>query len=142
MIQFDFNVPGAGEFTSLRRHVGWHDLPLARAEEVIAHSDFFVCARIAGVLIGTARVVSDKRLFFYIQDVVVHKDLRRKGIGRGLVERALRRIAQQACPGAFVGLFSIPEVTGFYTRLGFEIYEGPNTPMHLLTLSVHSEEAP
>jgi len=48
-----------------------------------------VVARVDGHLVGLARVVSDGATIAYLQDVLVHPDHRRAGIGAALVRAAL-----------------------------------------------------
>lgn len=43
-----------------------------------------------GRIVGAARMVTDRALRAWIEDVVVHPNYRRRGIGRGLVERLER----------------------------------------------------
>lgn len=71
--------------------VGWtaytdHREVLAAA---LAGSHHVVLAHHGGALIGLARVVSDGASIAYLQDVLVHPDHRRSGLGAALVEAAM-----------------------------------------------------
>lgn len=46
-------------------------------------------ARVDGHLVGLARVISDGATIAYLQDVLVHPDHQRAGIGAALVDAAL-----------------------------------------------------
>ncbi|MBO1755750.1 GNAT family N-acetyltransferase [Allobranchiibius sp. CTAmp26] len=76
----------------LYRSVGW--VTYVEAPQVLqaalAGSTTVVVARRAAVLVGLARVISDGATICYLQDVLVHPEAQRAGIGRRLVEAALR----------------------------------------------------
>jgi GNAT superfamily N-acetyltransferase len=57
----------------------------------VAGSSYVVTARLGGRLVGLARAVSDDATICYLQDVLVHPEARRRGIGRQLVEAVLER---------------------------------------------------
>ena len=82
----------------------------------------------SGKLIGFARALGDGVSDCYIQDVAVHKDYRKQGIGRALVEFLLKHL--QECNIEWIGLIATPGNADFYRRLGFEEMPG-HTPMRL-----------
>jgi GNAT superfamily N-acetyltransferase len=57
----------------------------------VAGSSYVVTARSAGRLVGLARAVSDDATICYLQDVLVHPDAQRRGIGGALVRAVLDR---------------------------------------------------
>ncbi len=82
------------ELVELYDAVGWtaytakpDDLSVA-----VANSTFVVVARDdSGHLIGLARGLSDDVAVFYLQDILVHPDHQRRGIGRELLASCLDR---------------------------------------------------
>ncbi len=56
--------------------------------------------------------------WMFIALLWVHGDLRRGGIGRGLMAEAERRAAAQGCHSAWVDTFSF-QAPGFYKNLGY-----------------------
>ena len=64
-------------------------------------------------IVGNARVLSDGVCNAYIVDVWTRSDLRRKGIGRALVQTLLA-----SCEGQHVYLFT-DDMEPFYASLGF-----------------------
>lgn len=83
-------IPTTEELVSLYDSVGW--LAYTRCPQVlsdgVAHSLYVVTARDrAGHLVGLARVVGDGYTIAYLQDVLVHPDMQRQGVGRELVTR-------------------------------------------------------
>jgi len=78
----------------------------------------YVCAaREDGALVGLIRVVSDGAMICYIQDILVHPDHHRRGIGRMLVERALERYRHVRQKVLLTD--DRPEQKAFYEALGF-----------------------
>lgn len=54
-------------------------------------SSLIAVAHSGGDLIGLARVISDGAAVCYLQDVLIHPDYQRTGVGRGLVTMLLDR---------------------------------------------------
>lgn len=81
-----------GEVVTLYRSVGW--TVYADAPQVLgaalSGSSRVVVARRGGVLVGLVRVISDGATICFLQDVLVHPEAQRAGIGRRLVEAALQ----------------------------------------------------
>lgn len=79
------------EVLELYRAVGWTgytDRPAVLAA-ALAGSTHLVVARTGdGVLAGLARVVSDRATIAYLQDVLVHPDQQRRGLGAALITAA------------------------------------------------------
>ncbi|ASN39392.1 GNAT family N-acetyltransferase [Arthrobacter sp. 7749] len=79
---------------SLYNAVGWTaytDSP-ELLFQAIKNSSFVVSARNEdGQLVGLARAISDDATICYLQDILVHPDLHRTGVGRVLFERVLER---------------------------------------------------
>ena len=58
----------------------------------VEHSDFVVTEWSEdGNLIGLARAISDDHSIFYLQDILVHPDHQRGGIGRRILDECLQR---------------------------------------------------
>ena len=59
--------------------------------KAIANSSYVVSAWNEEMLVGLARVLSDDVSICYLQDILVHPDYQRRGIGRKLVKACLDR---------------------------------------------------
>ncbi|MFZ1756712.1 MAG: GNAT family N-acetyltransferase [Caldilineaceae bacterium] len=70
-------------------------------------------------VVGAVRVVGDGAIFFYIQDLMVMKAYRKRGIGRALMEAANDYLKQETPRKSYVGLFTHPTKTAFYEKFGF-----------------------
>jgi ribosomal protein S18 acetylase RimI-like enzyme len=79
------------ELVALYASVGWtaYTKDAAKLEAALAGSSTVVTAREDGALVGLVRVVSDGASVCYLQDILVHPDHQRSGIGRQLVTMAL-----------------------------------------------------
>jgi GNAT superfamily N-acetyltransferase len=112
------------EVVALYHSVGWSDY--ANAPDVLLAalhgSSRVVTARRAGALVGLARVISDGATICYLQDVLVHPGARRLGIGRRLVEAALRPFASVRQKVLLTD--DEPGQRAFYESLGYsEVHE-------------------
>ena len=79
------------DLVALYRSVGWSiyaDHP-ARLMQAIQASDWVLCAWQEDQLVGLARALTDGVSVTYLQDVLVHPDHQRRGIGRALLTRWL-----------------------------------------------------
>ncbi len=82
------------EILSLYSSVGW--TAYTKNPDVLFHaiqnSSFVVSARSEdGKLVGLARTVSDDATICYLQDILVHPELQRAGVGRALFEQVMER---------------------------------------------------
>jgi aralkylamine N-acetyltransferase len=109
------------EVVELYKAAGWwQESPEARAviPLMIKGSLCFMVARsIQGRIVGMARVVSDGYSDAYIQDVVVLKDFRGRGVGRELVQRLTQFCVSRKI--SWIGLVAEPGTQGLYEDLGF-----------------------
>lgn len=76
-----------------------------------------VLARDSGRLVGLARIVGDGATICYLQDVLVHPNSRRQGLGRRLVEEAFAPYA--AVRQHVLITDEEPGQQAFYESLGF-----------------------
>jgi ribosomal protein S18 acetylase RimI-like enzyme len=89
------NLVGREEAVELYRAVGWlgYTKDPDKLVRSLAGSHLLLTARDAGRLVGLARTISDGEVVCYVQDLLVHPDQRRRGIGRSLMEELKRRYA-------------------------------------------------
>ena len=110
----------AEELVALYDAVGWTAYTrdpdgLVRA---VANSTIVVTARDpSGALVGLARGLSDDVSILYLQDVLVHPDHQRMGIGRRLVTTCLERYAHVRQKVLLTD--DDPAQRRFYDHLGF-----------------------
>lgn len=91
-------------------------------DDLVKGSFCFVGAFAGSEMIGMGRAVSDGVSDAYIQDVVVMKERRGRGIGAAII-RTIVGFLQERRIG-WIGLVAEPGTQPFYRRLGFEAMEG------------------
>ena len=87
----DHELPSQAELVALYDSVDWTNYtrdPL-RLYDAVGRSLRVVSARLDEQLIGLARIVGDGLTIVYVQDILVHPNHQRGGIGRRLLAEAL-----------------------------------------------------
>ena len=114
------------ELIDLYKEGGWWNESPSERENLpllVSNSFCFMVAKTSnGKIIGMGRVISDGVSDGYIQDVIVSKQFRNKGIGKQLVVELKKYCLSKGL--SWVGLIAEPGTTDFYTKLGFS--EMPN----------------
>ena len=98
----------------------WKESPSERSNLpiLVKNSFCFMVARTnEGKIIGMGRVISDGVSDGYIQDVIVSKSYRNKGIGKQLVIKLRDYCLNKGL--TWIGLIAEPGTTDFYIKLGF-----------------------
>ncbi len=121
-INFEFvKIVNTEELIDLYKDGGWwkespterHNLPI-----LVKNSFCFIVAKSnGGKIIGMGRVISDGVSDGYIQDVIVSKSHRNRGIGKLLVIKLRDYCMNKGL--SWIGLIAEPGTEGFYTKLGF-----------------------
>ena len=116
--------PTGVDWDTLRAHLIEDDFDNGRSPEQLAAS-FAASAHVVlavtdvgGVVIGTARMLSDGICNAYLVDVWTRLHWRRRGVATAMVTDLLERV-----PGQHVALFT-DQPPAFYARLGFEVERG------------------
>jgi len=117
----DKNIP-AEQLEALYRSVEWRAYTredqrphLSRAYE---NSDYVVSAWNEEQLIGLARCLSDDVSIFYLQDILVHPDWQKQGIGTKLLRECLVRYGHVRSKVLLTGAES--HLARFYESFGFK----------------------
>lgn len=119
--------PDLSELMALYDAVGWtaYTREPAVLAQAIAGSARVVTAREDGRVVGLARVVGDGATIAYLQDVLVHPEARRHGIGRRLVQAAFAPFDEVRQHVLMTD--AEPGQRAFYEALGFtEVHELPH----------------
>lgn len=110
------------EYRKLAESVGWSG---TQAEDILQQKlDAALFTAVAentetGEVIGCALVLGDGLSFFYIKDVMVHRDWQRKQVGSAVMREVKRWLDAHAPQGALVGLFTGHGLAPFYQQTGF-----------------------
>lgn len=108
------------EIHSLYESVGWTnytDHP-EMLKNAFTHSLFALGAYMEDRLVGIIRVVGDGCSILYIQDLLVHPEFQRKGIGSNLLKEMLQKY--QYVYQKVLLTDNQPETVAFYKSLGLQ----------------------
>jgi GNAT superfamily N-acetyltransferase len=120
-IRVEVHTPSPDEYNWLRREAEWPEMDTETCRRCLPESQHVVSAFDGKALVGMGRIVGDGGLCFYIQDVIVARSHRRRGVGTALMDALMEFIAHQAVADTYVGLMSAVGKEEFYTRFGFTI---------------------
>jgi len=108
------------DFTALYREAGWwtEPEPPGFIGPLVAGSTAVAAAFAPdGRMIGMGRAISDGCSDAYIQDVVVLREFRRRGIGGAIIQALIRELQSRGID--WIGLVGQPGTRSFYEQLGF-----------------------
>ena len=118
MIRYEFDAAvSPADIADLRQAVGWNRMERDLSDPRLT-TTLQLCAFDENHLIGYAQVISNQVTDAYIQDVMVHPDYQRQGIGTQLMEKLLSRLEED-------GIYMVSVIYGaevlrpFYERFGF-----------------------
>ncbi|WP_342087691.1 GNAT family N-acetyltransferase [Dyadobacter sp. OTU695] len=110
------------EYRKLAESVGWSNTQPDDVLQQKLDATLFVAVAEdteTGEAIGCALVLGDGLSFFYIKDVMVHRDWQRKQVGSAVMREVKRWLDANAPQGALVGLFTGHGLARFYQQTGF-----------------------
>ena len=114
-------IPTAKDYLALNRSVGWGKVPHEPSiNRALENSLACFCALVGDKLVGFVRVIGDNSICFYIQDLLIHPDYQRKGIGSSLMNRTMDFIKKNAAAVAFIGLMAAVDAEPFYEKYSFK----------------------
>ncbi len=114
------------EYGEVRHSVGWQEIPARQTERGLKNSLFITCARDGEKAVGLLRVLGDGGYTAVIADVMVRPEYQGRGIGKQLVQNAIKYIKGSLEPGdkILVYLMAAKGRETFYKQFGF--LERPN----------------
>lgn len=132
MIKYIKQTPSADEFNYLTNSVGWGIREKNIIEEALKNTLYSLCVYDNDKLIGYGRIIGDKTIFLYIQDIMVIPEYQSKHIGTGIMNNLLNQINQykkinpdiRTYLGASKGKESFYEKFGFISRPNEELGSG------------------
>lgn len=119
----------AEEFNELCRSVGWKPVPAENYVAAVAESIAIASAFVDNKPAGSGRLVGDRAMYLYIQDVVVRQQFQGRGIGAAIVAE-LEEVAKSLSPWRHrIGLVAAMDVCPFYEQLGYSELTPPSKLM-------------
>jgi len=108
------------EIEELRSSIGW-DNNTGPFSVISKRLYTYFTARKDGKLVGFIDVLSDGIADSYLQDLAIHPNFQRKGIGTELVKKAIRFLQKNKIK--CIQVTFNPECENFFKRFGFHIYK-------------------
>ena len=120
-------------FIKLYKDAGWwqesYNANRSFIDKIVKNSFLFVAAFDENNhIIGMGRAISDGCSDAYIQDVVILKAFRKKGIGKAIINLLIEELKSHNID--WIGLIGEPKTTKFYEQLGFKTLKN-HIPMSL-----------
>jgi GNAT superfamily N-acetyltransferase len=107
------------DYQKLRMTTGWDMFHDKVVERSLSMDLFSVSVYEGNNIIGCGRVIGDGIMYFYIQDIIVHPDHQKIGIGTKIMLEIEKFLESRTINNSFVGLMASKEAKGFYLRFGY-----------------------
>ena len=121
MITYRDDVRDVDIYLSLRKQVNWIKLDRQQAQRALDNSIEVVTVYDGDRPIGMGRIVGDRSVISYIQDLIIIPEYQRKAIGSALVEILISYVNNMTQPGTRM-MFCLMCAKGrerFYEKHGF-----------------------
>ena len=121
MIKYIERTPSAEEFNYLTSSVKWGTRKNNIIEEALKNTLYSLCVYDDSKLIGYGRIIGDKTIFLYIQDIMVIPKYQNKHIGTAIMENLLKQINiyKKINPNIRTYLGASKGKESFYEKFGF-----------------------
>lgn len=124
------NFPTLEEYKYLCESVGWTNyMNFEVVKTSLKNSIHCITVKDNKQIVGMGRIVGDGAIYFYIQDIVVHPDYQKHGIGNEIMNHLVEYLKINAPDKAFVGLFASQGKETFYEKFNFKDYSPNMTGM-------------
>ena len=120
-IKYIEKTPIATEFNMLTKLVGWGTRENNIVEEALKNTLYSLCVYDVDKLIGYGRIIGDKTIFLYIQDIIVIPEYQGKKIGTGIMNKLIEKINEykKINPEIRTYLGASKGKEHFYEKFGF-----------------------
>ena len=120
-ITYKEHNPTPEEFNILTKSVNWGTRENKIVEEALKHTLYSLCVYDENKLIGYGRIIGDKTIFLYIQDIMVIPAYQGKKIGTGIMNKLIEKINEykKVNPEIRTYLGASKGKESFYERFGF-----------------------
>lgn len=131
-IKYIERTPTSIEFNMLTKSVGWGIRENNIVEEALNNTLYSLCVYDNDKLIGYGRIIGDKTIFLYIQDIMVIPEYQSQKIGTGIMNKLIEKVNEykkinpniRTYLGASKGKESFYEQFGFISRPNKELGAG------------------
>lgn len=121
MIKYIEKAPTANEYNYLTNSVDWGKRNNIIVEQALENTLYSICAYDNEQIVGYGRIIGDKTIFLYIQDIMVNPKYQNKKIGTYIMNNILDKIAEykKVNPDIRVYLGASKGKEDFYKKFGF-----------------------
>ena len=121
MINYISKTPTPDEYNYLTNSVGWGIRDNKIVQEALNNTLYSLCVYDDNNLIGYGRIIGDKTIFLYIQDIMVIPEYQNKHIGTGIMNNLLEQIKlyKKINPNIRTYLGASKGKESFYEKFGF-----------------------
>lgn len=132
MITIEENKISVADFNRLTDKVGWGTRDEKVVEEALNNTLYSVSIYDDNKVVGYGRIIGDKTIFLYIQDIMVIPEYQGQKVGTKIMNTLLTKIDEykkvnpniRTYLGASKGKEKFYEKFGFKTRLSVDLGEG------------------
>ena len=121
MIRYIERTPSPKEFNDLTSSVGWGTRKNFIIKEALKNTLYSLCVYDDHKLIGYGRIIGDKTIFLYIQDIMVIPEYQNNHIGSAIMKNLLKQINnyKKINPNIRTYLGASKGKESFYEKFGF-----------------------
>lgn len=121
MIEYKEKVPTSIEYNYLTDAVGWGTREDNIVEIALNNSIYSICAYENNNIVGYGRIIGDKTIFLYIQDIMVIPEYQNKKVGTDIMKKILEKINElkKINPNIRTYLGASQGKEEFYKKFGF-----------------------
>ena len=114
-------TPTPEEFNNLTEAVDWGTRENKIIEEALKHTLYSLCVYDENKLICYGRIIGDKTIFLYIQDIMVIPEYQGKKIGTGIMNKLIEKVNEykKVNPEIRTYLGASKGKESFYEKFGF-----------------------
>lgn len=120
-INYIEKTPTPDDFNMLTESVGWGKRENNIVKEALRNTLYSLCVYDENRLIGYGRIIGDKTIFLYIQDIMVIPKYQGKQIGTGIMYKLLEQVDRykKVNPNIRTYLGASKGKESFYEKFGF-----------------------
>lgn len=121
MIKYLEKNPTADEFNYLTNSVSWGTRDNSIIEIALTNTLYSLCVYDDNKIIGYGRIIGDKTIFLYIQDIMVIPEYQNNHIGTSIMEKLLNKVNEykKINPNIRTYLGASKGKERFYEKFGF-----------------------
>ena len=121
MIKYINKNPSVEEYNFLTESVDWGTRNSMIVKEAIQNTLYSLCVYDDENIIGFGRIIGDKTIFLYIQDVMVMPEYQDQGIGTNIMNKLIEQVKKykKINPDIRTYLGASKGKESFYEKFGF-----------------------